>query len=223
MPFYCTRLLPAAVLLIGASLPLSAQSSSSQTMTSTPANTAAPVAETMAHNPWNWGAFFTGGFSADVTPSSSYLNLGARAGKVMTGPIGPGFLRGQFEYSAELMPWWQARTDTFERVNLTATSNPNVAASSGPYKTGGAYNGISVTPILLRWDLSGSRRIMPFVQGGGGVVWTNHKYPAGRTASSAGTSGHKCLELYPAVWRGLPVLPQTPALNYLQCERGAHF
>ncbi len=177
MPFFCTRLLPAAVLLIGASLPLSAQSSSSQTMTSTPANTAAPVAETMGHNPWNWGAFFTGGFSADVTPSSSYLNLGARAGKVMTGPIGPGFLRGQFEYSAELMPWWQARTDTFERVNLTATSNPNVAASSGPYKTGGAYNGISVTPILLRWDVSGSRRIMPFVQGGGGVVWTNHKFP----------------------------------------------
>ena len=177
MPFYCTRLLSAAVLLIGASLPLSAQSSSSQTMTSTPANTPAPVAETMAHNPWNWGAFFTGGFSADVTPSSSYLNVGARAGKVMTGPIGPGFLRGQFEYSAELMPWWQARTDTFLRRNLTATSDPNVAAASGPYKTGGTYNGISVTPILLRWDLSGSRRIMPFVQGGGGLIWTNHKYP----------------------------------------------
>ncbi len=95
----------------------------------------------------------------------------------MTGPIGPGFLRGQFEYSAELMPWWQARTDTFERFNLTATSNPNVAAATGPYKTGGAYNGISVIPILLRWDLSGGRRIMPFVQGGGGVIWTNHKFP----------------------------------------------
>jgi lipid A 3-O-deacylase len=177
MPFFCNRLLPAAVLLIGASLPLSAQSSSSQTMTSTPANMPAPVTETMAHNPWNWGAFFTGGFSAGVTPSSSYLNLGARAGKVMTPPFGPGFLRGQFEYSVELMPWWQARTDTFERFNLTATSDPNVAAASGPYKTGGAYNGISVTPILLRWDLSGSRRIMPFVQGGGGVIWTNHKFP----------------------------------------------
>jgi lipid A 3-O-deacylase len=177
MPSFCTRLLPAAVLLIGVSLPLAAQSSSSQTVTTSSANAPPPVAETMTHNPWNWGVFFAGGASATVTPSSTYLSLGARGGKVMTGPFGPGFLRGQFEYSAEVTPWWQGRTATFERYNLTATNNPDVAAVAGPYKTGGAYNGISVTPVLLRWDLRGSRRIMPFVQGGGGMIWTNHKFP----------------------------------------------
>jgi hypothetical protein len=177
MPSFCTRLLPAAFLLIGVSLPLAAQSSSSQTTSTSSANARTPVAETMTHNPWNWGVFFAGGASAGVTPSSTYLSLGARAGKVMTGPFGPGFLRGQFEYSAELTPWWQGRTATFERYNLTATSNPDIAAIAGPYKTGGAYNGVSITPVLLRWDLSGGRRIMPFVQGGGGMIWTNHKFP----------------------------------------------
>jgi hypothetical protein len=177
MPSFCTRLLPAAFLLIGVSLPLAAQSSSSQTTSTSSANARTPMAETMTHNPWNWGVFFAGGASAGVTPSSTYLSLGARAGKVMMGPFGPGFLRGQFEYSAELTPWWQGRTATFERYNLTATSNPDIAAIAGPYKTGGAYNGVSITPVLLRWDLSGGRRIMPFVQGGGGMIWTNHKFP----------------------------------------------
>ena len=88
-----------------------------------------------------------------------------------------GFLRGQFEYSAEVTPWWQGRTATFERYNLTATNNPDVAAATGPYQTGGAYNGFSLTPIVLRWDMTGTRRILPFVQGAGGLIWTNHKFP----------------------------------------------
>jgi hypothetical protein len=185
MPFFCSRLLPAvlllpAVILIGAALPLAGQSSTSQTPAATSGTVLplSPVRETMTRNPWNWGAFFNGGTSADVSPSSTYLSIGARAGKVLHNPVGPGFLRGQFEYSAEVMPWWQGRTATFERFNLTATNDPNVAAAAGPYKTGGAYNGISVTPIVLRWDLAtGTRRIMPFVQGAGGLIWTNHKFP----------------------------------------------
>ncbi len=91
-----------------------------------------PVSDTMSHHPWNWGVFFDGGTSARVTPTSTYLSIGARAGKVLTDPVGPGFLRGQFEYSAEVMPWWQGRTATFERYNLTATNNPDIAAATGP-------------------------------------------------------------------------------------------
>ncbi|HEY3988565.1 MAG TPA: acyloxyacyl hydrolase [Acidobacteriaceae bacterium] len=182
MPFFCTCLL-AAALLLGAALPLAAQSSSNAPPAGrsldkpAPLVDPSPVRETMARQPWNWGVFFNGGLSAGVTPSSTYLSAGVRAGKVLTDSFGPGLLHGQFEYSMEVMPWWQGRTPTLERYNLTATSNPDIAAIAGPYKTGGAYNGISLTPIVLRWDLAGSRRIMPFVQGGGGLIWTNHKYP----------------------------------------------
>jgi lipid A 3-O-deacylase len=168
-----------AALLMGAALPLTAQSSSSQASPS-PNGTVlplSPVRDTMAHHPWNWGAFFDGGTSAGVTPTSTYLSIGARMGKVMSDPAGPGFLRGQFEYSGEVTPWWQGRTATFLRYNLTATNNPDVAAATGPYQTGGAYNGFSLTPIVLRWDMTGTRRILPFVQGAGGLIWTNHKFP----------------------------------------------
>jgi lipid A 3-O-deacylase len=181
MPLFCFRLLPAAAVLLSAvpfAAPLAAQTSSSQAAPSgSTVLPLSPVRETMTHNPWNWGAFFSGGTSVSTKPSARILTAGVRAGKVLTDPIGPSILRGQFEYSAEVMPWWQGHTDTFTRYNLAATPDPEVAVISGPYKTGGAYNGISLTPIVLRWDLSGGRRIMPFVQGAGGVIWTNHKFP----------------------------------------------
>ncbi|HEX6772095.1 MAG TPA: acyloxyacyl hydrolase [Acidobacteriaceae bacterium] len=169
--------LPATLLLAsvmpGISIAQSGGSSSSSAGASL-----SPLQETMRDHPWNWGAFFSSGFSAGDKPSSSYLSVGVRAGKVLTEPHGRGLLRGQFEYSGEIMPWWQGRTDTFTRFNLYATDDPNIAAISGPYKTGGAYNGISITPILLRWDFAtGTRRILPLIQGGGGLIWTNHKFP----------------------------------------------
>jgi lipid A 3-O-deacylase len=179
MPSFRFCFLP-AVLFFTAILPATAQSSSSQA--AAPANAsptaASSVQELLSHHPWNWGAFFNGGLSAGVSPSSTYLSVGARAGKVLSDVSGPGILRGQFEFSSEIMPWWQGRTATFNRYNLSATSNPDVAKATGPYKTGGDYNGISITPIILRWDLAtGSRRFLPFVQGAGGLIWTNHKYP----------------------------------------------
>ncbi|MCU1313416.1 MAG: acyloxyacyl hydrolase [Acidobacteriaceae bacterium] len=171
------RLLPVAALLAASTMPLTAQSSTSQPPAASSTLSLSPVQDAETKHRWNWGAFFNGGTSARNTPSYRFLSVGVRAGKILTDPAGPGFLRGQFEYSAELMPWWQGYTSPYQRYNLTATSNPGIVAIAGPYRTGGSYNGVSVTPIILRWDLAGTRRIMPFVQGAGGLIWTDHKFP----------------------------------------------
>ncbi len=169
--------LPLAVALASTlALPLAAQSSS-RTSTTSQTATLSPVQDVLSRRAWNYGVFFDGGFSARNKPDFRFLNAGGRVGKILTDPIGPSILRGQFEYSAELMPWWQGYTSPFNRYNLTATSNPGVAAIQGPYRTGGTYNGVSTTPIILRWDLQGTKRILPFVQGAGGLIWTNHKFP----------------------------------------------
>jgi lipid A 3-O-deacylase len=178
MPSFCLRLLPLAAALLAASImPLTAQSSPSHSPAASSALSLSPVQDAESNHLWNWGAFFSGGASARNTPSYRFLSVGVRAGKILTPPLGPGLIRGQFEYSAELMPWWQGYTSPYQRYNLTATSDPGIAAIAGPYRTGGAYNGFSVTPVILRWDLAGTRRILPFVQGGGGLIWTNHKFP----------------------------------------------
>jgi hypothetical protein len=57
---------------------------------------------------------------------------------------------------------------------------------SAPYTVGGTYTGVSVTPIILRWNFTHGRRWMPWMQGAGGLIWTNHKYPAFGEAPPAG-------------------------------------
>lgn len=135
-----------------------------------------PVAALSASRPFEYGPFVNGGFGTGNRTSYKFFDFGIHAGKVLTGPMGNGWLRGQFEYGIEVMPLWQAYTPTFRRVNCYLPPGGSVTCT-GPFPTGGLYNGISITPIILRWNLLHGRRWMPWVQGAGGMVWTNHKFP----------------------------------------------
>jgi hypothetical protein len=152
-----------------------ASTSASATLTSPSAPVdKAPVPALMQHLPWDRGVFVDGGFGAHSHPGTGYhfLNAGFRLGKVLTHAAGPGMLRGQFEYAIELAPYWQAFTPR-EVVSVTTVNPPQTLQ----YHTGGTFTGFSITPILLRWDLVRWRHVMPWVQGGGGMIWTDHKFP----------------------------------------------
>lgn len=107
-----------------------------------------------------------------------FLMAGVHAGKVLTGNYLPGPLHGNFEYAVEVFPFWQSYTPKFQRANCTAIPNSTSLSCSPLFTTGGTYSGVSITPIILRWNFTGTRRISPWIQGAGGVIWTNHKYPA---------------------------------------------
>jgi lipid A 3-O-deacylase len=142
---------------------------------SAPSAASDPVDSLASAKPVEFGAFADGGFGTNNRSDYHFFNLGAHAGKVLWGPKGKGLLRGQFEYAVELMPFWQAYTPSFQRVNCASTSSGTQC--SGLYPTGGTYTGVSVTPIILRWNLLHGHRWMPWIQGAGGMVWTNHKFP----------------------------------------------
>lgn len=125
----------------------------------------------MQHDPWDRGAFIDGGFGTSGETSDHFLNAGVRLGKVLTDPAGPGILRGQFEYAIQLIPYWQAFTP---KTTYTLDGGTPQARQVG---TGGTYTGLSITPIILRWNLVRWRRVLPWMQGAGGVIWTNHKFP----------------------------------------------
>jgi hypothetical protein len=36
---------------------------------------------------------------------------------------------------------------------------------------------VSVTPLILRWNLAPRGHFLPWIQGAGGLIWTNHKFP----------------------------------------------
>lgn len=134
--------------------------------------------------PLEIGATVQGGNGiTDDRDGFHFLMAGVHAGKVLTGDYGPRPLRGNFEYAVEVFPFWQSYTPRFQRAQCTGGgvdpgSPTNPIHCSPLYTVGGTYTGISITPIILRWNLRGSRRVTPWIQGAGGVLWTNHKYPA---------------------------------------------
>ena len=133
----------------------------------------ADVETLMRLHPWDRGVFFDGGFATTNRTYVRFLNAGVRLGKVLTGAAGPSLLRGQFEYAVEVMPYWQSFKPR-QVVSVTLHSNPPQTMS---YNTGGTYTGVSLTPAILRWNLVHWRRVMPWMQGAGGLIWTDHKYP----------------------------------------------
>jgi lipid A 3-O-deacylase len=136
----------------------------------------APASAALATDPWEYGVFFGGGFGVGDRSSYSFTNAGLRLGKVLTDEHLPGILRGQFEYAGEFMPYWQSFTPAPSIHEVNYTYNGVSGQVAEPYN-GGTFTGLSITPIMLRWDLKPSRRFAPYLQGAGGLIWTNHKYP----------------------------------------------
>jgi lipid A 3-O-deacylase len=112
----------------------------------------------LAGRPWDYGFWASGGLSVPGgTKDTHMVDAGVRLGKVLTGDHLGGFMRGNFEWSADLMPAyyiWQP------------------APAKNAY--GEAFN-----PVNLKWNFTRALRIVPFLELGGGVLFTNHAVPAG--------------------------------------------
>jgi hypothetical protein len=106
--------------------------------------------------PWDLGFWAGGGFSVPGgTKDTHTINAGIRLGKVLTGDHGGSFVRGNFEWSADLMPLyyiWQP------------------ASAQNAY--GAAFN-----PVNLKWNFASSAKAVPYLELGGGVLFTNHAVP----------------------------------------------
>ena len=68
-----------------------------------PAN---PLEGASMHQSWEFGAIAQGGNGiTDNRNSFHFLMAGAHAGRVLTGNMLPGILRGNFEYAVEAFPY----------------------------------------------------------------------------------------------------------------------
>jgi hypothetical protein len=136
-----------------------------------------PVQAFANTTPWEYGVLVQGGKGlTDNRDDFKFIMAGVHLGKVLTPEWGTGRLRGNFEYAGELFPFWQSFTPKFQRVDCVPFGG--TLTCSQPYAVGGTFHGATVTPIILRWNFTAGHKLMPWVQGAGGVLWTNHKYPA---------------------------------------------
>ncbi len=138
-----------------------------------------PVRQRAYTMPWEYGALFQGGIGVTENRGGyQFFLAGVHVGKVLTPEIGTGSLRGNFEYAAELLPYVQANTPRFQKLSCPADpGGSQFYVCSQPYTVGGTFHGVTATPIILRWNFTRGERWMPWVQGAGGLLWTNHKFP----------------------------------------------
>lgn len=106
--------------------------------------------------PWDFGGWAGGGFSVPGgTKDTQAFSVGLRLGKVLTDDHGDSFLRGNFEWSADVIPFYGV-----------------LAPAANAY--GGGFN-----PVNLKWNFTRSARTVPYLELGGGVLFTNTEVPAG--------------------------------------------
>ena len=102
---------------------------------------------------WAW----TTGGGARIAGGAREGNFWAtqlRWGRVLTAPHGPGILRGTLEYAFEVVP-------------------ALVMVQSETLFGGG------VNPLVLQYNFTRSGRLVPFLQAGGGMLFTTQDVPAG--------------------------------------------
>jgi lipid A 3-O-deacylase len=109
--------------------------------------------------PWDFGIWGGGGLSVPGgTQDTHMFNVGVRVGKVLTGDHGPGFVRGNFEWSADAVPLYY--------ILQPARSAQNAYAAG--------FN-----PLNLKWNFTHSATTIPYLEIGGGVLFSNHQVPGG--------------------------------------------
>jgi hypothetical protein len=115
---------------------------------------------------WNFGAFVGGGTGLGQRTNVQMFRAGARVGRVMTGEKGRGWARGTFELDSEVAPvdnvFWSGYRNVY---------------------------GFGAMPVILKWNFTSRRRIVPFAEVLGGLLWTKVNIPPGDTSQINFTPG----------------------------------
>lgn len=114
---------------------------------------------------WSVGVFGVGGTGIKEDSDIHNFGIGGRVGRVLTGEHGASFLRGTFEWNAEVLPFHQF------------------------YSPGETATGAVINPLVAKWNFTTGKKTTPFVEVIGGTILTNKDFPPGDTSSINFNSG----------------------------------
>ncbi|MGA2833502.1 MAG: acyloxyacyl hydrolase [Terracidiphilus sp.] len=137
-----------------------------------------PVAQVRDARSWEYGPFVDWGTGIGDRSDYKFFWGGFQVAKPLTPVLHAGVLSGQFELGANIMPLWQAYTPAPHTANYNCIEPSGVSVPCVLPVAGGTYRGVSLTPVIFRWNfLTKSRRIQPWFQGAGGLIYTTREFP----------------------------------------------
>ncbi len=121
---------------------------------------------------WEIGPWAGGGTGLGTASEFKFVNVGVRFGRVLTHEIGTGKFRGTFEWATDVIPVYYVRQSEFY--------------DSGPTQWIYAF---SWNPVVLKWNWTANRRIVPYFAAEGGMLISQHDIPQPNTESFNFTPG----------------------------------
>jgi hypothetical protein len=138
----------------------------------------------------HFGVWMGGGSGLAAASSYKFFNAGVRVGKVLTGQIGSSWARGNFEFAGDFMPVYLVWQDEFRVLSTGQLTGPGSELPPGTFvKQRRRIYGWSFSPVVLKWNFTRGRRLAPYVEAAGGVLFTNREVPAGNTSRVNFTPG----------------------------------
>jgi hypothetical protein len=139
-----------------------------------------PVAQVRDARSWEYGPFISygNGVGSDERSQYRFLSAGFQMAKPLTPVLHAGILTGQFEFGGNIMPLWQVYTPAPHTATYLCVEPGGSKVSCVLSVGGGTYRGVSLTPVIFRWNfLTQSRRVQPWFQGAGGLIYTTRQFP----------------------------------------------
>jgi hypothetical protein len=163
-----------------------------------------PAAQVRDARSWEYGPFVNGGNGVGDRSGYRFLWAGVQLGKPLTPVLHAGMLTGQFELGGNIMPLWQAYTPAPHYQMYTCIVNGQTAPCN-LLVGGGTFYGVSLTPVILRWNfMTRSKRFQPWFQGAGGLIYTTHKFPPNFMSTQTINGQQVALDGGTSVWNFAP-------------------
>jgi len=137
-----------------------------------------PVAQVRNARSWEYGPFVNYGNGVGDRSQYRFLSAGFQLAKPLTSVLHAGIFSGQFEFGGNIMPLWQAYTPAPSTATYMCVEPGGTSVKCVLPFAGGTYRGVSLTPVIFRWNfLTQSRRVQPWFQGAGGLIYTTREFP----------------------------------------------
>lgn len=184
---------------------------------------------------WDFGVWGGGGHTVSGgVQDVGVMNAGVRIGKILTEDHGSGWYRGNFQYSIDLIPayvFFNAPNRTTFLPLFCPITNPGcdfVVHRGITY--GGGFN-----PFDVRWNFTSAKRVSPYFELNGGVLFTNHKLPVGTSNVNFVSGATLGVNIFTRLRRAISVdvryahisnaglASPNPGLNTVQAQIGYHW